>query len=339
LVTLFSEEEGCVFCKFETPRGLKAKTDIAVKFTETELRVAVKGEVVLEGPLRHAIRTPSANKWGSCETRWFVEDDKGTQLCVIQMEKVDKAQKWLRLFTPEYYVNRAEAGDTTEQINLAFQYDQKGQPAESFLWWKRAADEGNSASAQLIVASKYHDGVGCPKSEEKYQEYYIHAALNKQPHPTALLQVGVWLREGTLGSFGKERMLGYTHQRLWEQCVDLFPAHQDAKKCAQLLAHDYLLANNIQKAEKYARAGGIRLEPKQIVPQQPPHQQQQQLVRASKLDVALSGSREVEGEDVAGSGVSHASGGERLYNLWSWSAFALAAVAAGVVVFRAGVRD
>lgn len=99
------------------------------------------------------------------ETRWFVEDDKWF---VVQLEKVDKTLEWRRLFTPEYYAELAEAGNVTEQINLAIQMDQASKPDEGFKWWKRAADQGNP-NAQTIVGSKFQEGIGTSKDEEKSQ--------------------------------------------------------------------------------------------------------------------------------------------------------------------------
>lgn len=94
-----------------------------------------------------------------------MEDDKWF---VVQLEKVDKNLEWRRLFTPEYYQELAEAGNVTEQINMAILMDQSHKFEEGFKWWKRAADQGN-ASAQTILGSKYQDGTAVAKDEEKSQ--------------------------------------------------------------------------------------------------------------------------------------------------------------------------
>ncbi len=60
---------------------------------------------------------------------------------MIQLEKTDKTLAWGRLFTPEHYVQLAEAGNVVEQMNLAMQLEHRGNVQEAVKWWKRAADE------------------------------------------------------------------------------------------------------------------------------------------------------------------------------------------------------
>lgn len=209
---LQGEEEGCITVKFPLPKDVvvtKNNSDVKVEWSEQHLKVYFADDPshpILNGPLRHAIRVPpvASSKWSTSEieTRWYVDD--GTTF-VLQLEKADKKIRWSRLFTPEYYVKRAEEGDVLEQINLALQLEVKD-PKESFKWWKRAADEHHNSKAEFNVGKCYRDGIGTVKDEEKFQEYYVKAALNKFPQPLALVQVGVWMKKNEL-KVGKTLLL------------------------------------------------------------------------------------------------------------------------------------
>ncbi len=76
--------------------------------------------------------------WRSAYT---LRDARAPQVFVVQLEKSDKSLSWGRIFTPEYYVRMAEAGNLQEQMNLAMQADHRGDVVQSFKWWKKAADE------------------------------------------------------------------------------------------------------------------------------------------------------------------------------------------------------
>lgn len=211
----------------------------------------------VEGPLREKIRVPQVGvKWDSCETRWYVEDDT---FFVLQLEKADKTRTWGRLFTAEHYVALAEAGNTVEQMNRAIQLDQKGDAVQAMHWWLRAADEGNNAHAQVVVGAKYQEGAGCDRDEDKSKAYYIKAATNASPHPIALITVGWWMREGSLGA-AQDMLLGYTYLQLWETCATQFPQHKQGVACAQLLASEYLNKGDFDKAQRFAHIAGIKLE-------------------------------------------------------------------------------
>ena len=246
----------------------KKQEGIRVDWTESHLKVwfaDMPEHPILDGPLRFPIRVPpkSSGGWSDCETRWYVEDE-GT-VFVVQLEKADRKEKWSRIFASEHYVKLAEAGSVAEQINLALQLEQKD-PEASFKWWLRAADEGENSQAELSVAKKYRDGTGVARDEAKSQEYFVKAALNANPQPLALLQVGVWAKKGELLDYGKTAMLGRSHRDVWDLCFKKFPTQQIGEQCAKLLIAEYLEQGDMDRAEEYAKAIGQRLERSQGTP-------------------------------------------------------------------------
>ena len=158
---------------------------------------------------------------------------------------------------------RASVGaDKQVQINLALQFEHRDED-KAFRWWKRAADGGNG-HAEYNVGKRYRDGLGVAKNLELYQEYVVRAALNSNPEPMALLQVGIWLKRGELLDFGKVRnviaqcafrlltlsqtsLLGRTHRDLWDVAVRRFPTTQAGEMCAKELITEYSQELNHEK--------------------------------------------------------------------------------------------
>ena len=103
--------------------------------------------------------------------------------------------------------------------------------------------------------------MGVAKSNELYQEFFVRAALNNNPEPLALLQVGIWMKRGELLDFGMTSMLGRSYRELFDRGVRLFPNMQAGELCGKQLVQEYLAENNVEKAQEYAALINLRLAP------------------------------------------------------------------------------
>lgn len=119
--------------------------------------------------------------------------------------------------------------------------------------WPRTRKSRRLASLSFFFLT--HARIHLVHWAQKLQEYFIKAALNPNPHPHAMLTVGFWLREGSLGAFGKQVMMGYSHRQIWDRCIQLFPGHKYALMAAQLMAQEYLQEGNVQVSKRLGDVG------------------------------------------------------------------------------------